>query len=1153
MTARRLLLPAGALLVFAAALTFAFLPAGRRESPRTQAGSAGSARASEAPENAASAPESSPSEAAVPADAPGIREELRGAATEGRVKGRIEVVGKGEPPSGARVYLVTKDPLPDAGALASGMISEALEDPTVWSRPGDLPKPVRGSSRDPHAQARSDGSFEVEVPRKAAEYWALVEAEFHYQERAPRVRVEESGAAPEFIVPVHPGGRVLGSVRAHDGRPVRGAKIRLVPPFDPFSMFAGRGADLIPRETESDEAGNWFLGGVRPGNAFLLAARAEGEGPAVRTGIDVLEGKEVRLDLALPAEGAIAGTVVDEAGRPIAGAKVDAKAGGDPSTLLAMGDHKVDASEDGSFRLGGLAAGEFGVSAEKDGWKRSKRIKVRVEEGATAKGISLVLPEGNSISGRVLDPKGATAKGVAVYAGFEMKAFSMPDPETLAGGTKGYATTKEDGSFRIGGLGKGPFRIRAKAPDESSADASGVKPGTKDLELRLRAPGGLAGIVVDAKTGLPVPAFSLRTLQTALGMLEVKGREKEFHSEEGAFKWTGLPPGTYTISARAAREGHAPARLENLVVKEGVTTPGLVIELQPEAAVRGRVLAAGTGVPVQGALVTTGKPGMFGMLQSMSGDRPEARTDEEGAFRIDALPPGEVTLAATHPDFANGQSESFRLEQGAELRDVEIVLSAGGGVDGFVLGEDGRPISGAWVMANSPAATVFRSAKTDEQGYFRMKALAPGAYQVTSLPMRFDAAADADAMQRMMDGMKATSAEVEEGRVTRVVFGEGEEGGVRVHGRVLSGDRPVSGAILTANPAGMKAGLRMRNSVSREDGSYSIDGVRPGANLFAVQRMDASSGSFTMIEIPVDVPEGPEFTQDLRLPVASIAGRVTDARSGEPLEGIRVSLQREDREEGGMFGGGFFEAQTAADGAYRFEGVKEGRYTVAAGGATFLGSNPKGFGRVIRSALSVADGTVLKGIDFALLPGGTIVGTVRDASGRPVEGASIFFREEGGAVVNRLSEIFTDGGGGFRAPGLSAGTFRVVARASGAGIGTVDGVVVRPGEDTRTSIAVSPGTDLTARVLDPDGKPVAGARASLFDDSGEAVSGFTGVADFVDLFRKGAPGPGEIRVGTYAPGSYQLRVTAAGFRPRDVAVSLGGEAEKAVEVRLERE
>src|SRR5262249_13142952 len=158
---------------------------------------------------------------------------------------------------------------------------------------------------------------------------------------------------------------------------------------------------------------------------------------------------------------------------------------------------------------------------------------------------------------------------------------------------------------------------------------------------------------------------------------------------------------------------------------------------------------------------------------------------------------------------------------------------------------------------------------------------------------------------------------------------------------------------------------------------------------------------------------------------------VTDAGTGEPLEGIRVSLQREDREQEGMLGGGMAEAQTNAEGGYRFDGIKPGRYTVAAGGPTFFGSNPKGLGPEGRRGLQVAEASEAKGMDFALRPGGTIVGTLRDSANRPVEGASLFFRDEDGAVVNRMSEIFTDAGGAFRAPGLSSGTYRVLARAPG--------------------------------------------------------------------------------------------------------------------------
>ncbi|MGH7151747.1 MAG: carboxypeptidase regulatory-like domain-containing protein, partial [Planctomycetota bacterium] len=505
-----------------------------------------------------------------------------------------------------------------------------------------------------------DGSFAVEAPRTAADYWVLVESDYHYQERAPRVRTDGSGNARDVEVPVLLGGRVAGTVRARDGAPVATAEVRLSPDFDPFAMFAGGRGELMPRKTASDAKGAWSIGGVRPGKNLVLSASAEAHGPAVRTGVEVVPGREVRLDLLLPAEGAIAGRVLDESGRPLAEAEVEAAPSGDLRTLLALREGKATSAADGTYRIGGLAAGEYRVSAEKVGWKQSKFAKVRVEEGKTASAEPSVLPEGNAISGRVLDPKGAPAKGILVRANFEASAFTMADPELLSGGTRSRARTAEDGAFRITGLGKGPFKVTARDEDSASAVVTGVKTGTKDLELRLRPCGGVAGIVVDARTEEPIPAFRIETRETALGMMEVKGKEREFRSEEGAFKWGGLEPETYAFRAEAP--DHAPNRVEGVLVREGATTPGLVIRLQPQAVVRGRVIAAGARSPVEGALVTTAPQGAFAIFQSMTADQPEAQTNAKGEFRLGGLPSGDLTLAAKHPDFADGRSAPLRLE-----------------------------------------------------------------------------------------------------------------------------------------------------------------------------------------------------------------------------------------------------------------------------------------------------------------------------------------------------------------------------------------------------------------------------------------------------------------------------------------------------------
>ncbi|HKB17278.1 MAG TPA: carboxypeptidase-like regulatory domain-containing protein, partial [Planctomycetota bacterium] len=690
MTARRLLLPAAALLALVAVL-LAFLPKGApRSTDRSAAVSTLPGVADEPGAPAAPSASGEGSGSAESGPASRVREEIGLGLESGRVEGRL-LFPEGEAPSEARVVLVKENPTPDSGEIVSRAMREALDDPTSWSRPPSafLDK-AKTDRRGPSTRVASDGSFSIAVPRGSGESWALVESDFYYQERAPRVRTDESGNARGVEVPVLLGGRLAGTVRSRDGAPVGAANVDLAPAFDPLSMFSGNRLELSPREAKSDGKGEWSIGGVRAGKNLVLSTSAEGHGPAVRTGIEVVPGREVRIDLVLPAEGAIAGRVTDESDRPLAEAEVKAAPGGDLRTLLALREGKAKTSADGRYRIGGLGAGDYRVTAEKLGWKKSKSTKVRVEEGKTTSAEATVLPEGNSISGRVLDPSGAPARGIDVGARFEANALTMADPAVLSGGTRSLARTGEDGSFRITGLGAGPFKVTARDKDDASAVATGVKPGTKDLELRLRPCGGVAGLVVDAKTEEPIPSFRIQTRETALGMLEMKGKEREFRSEDGAFKWSGLDPGTYAFRAEAP--DHAPAKVENISVQEGATTPGLVIRLQPQAVVRGRVVAAGDRSPVERAQVTTAQQGAFAIFQSMTGERKEARTNAKGEFRLEGLPSGEVALTAKHPDFADGRSAPLRLEAGTILEDVEIVLTAGGGVDGFVYGEGGAPV-----------------------------------------------------------------------------------------------------------------------------------------------------------------------------------------------------------------------------------------------------------------------------------------------------------------------------------------------------------------------------------------------------------------------------------------------------------------------------
>ena len=151
------------------------------------------------------------------------------------------------------------------------------------------------------------------------------------------------------------------------------------------------------------------------------------------------------------------------------------------------------------------------------------------------------------------------------------------------------------------------------------------------------------------------------------------------------------------------------------------------------------------------------------------------------------------------------------------------------------------------------------------------------------------------------------------------------------------------------------------------------------------------------------------------------------------------------------------ETTTDAKGRFRLDGI--GRAPVG------LVARAPGFDEARREARAGET------VELFLFPGATLAGTVRDDEGRPVKGAAV--RAEGDRPWRAPPTERTDARGEFRMAGVRPGEYTVVAREGGRAPG-IAAVVVEPEAEARVSIVLSEGGFVTGRVVDPDGRPLAG-------------------------------------------------------------------------------
>lgn len=387
----------------------------------------------------------------------------------------------------------------------------------------------------------------------------------------------------------------------------------------------------------------------------------------------------------------------------------------------------ANSAADGTFRIGGLAAGEYRLSARPPFGSASPLLPVEME-GVTAGAtdVVVVMTPGGAISGRVTgeDGRPVALASVSVY---------RPDGRRLSG-----TRADGEGAFTIGGLEGGPFRLRASAPDAPrwmghdfsyggrylGAEREGVAAGTDDLAIRLPVGETIAGTVRD-RDGRPVGGEWVRAVllpgqdeaKASMGGYAIQAGRTD---ADGTFEIAGLAPGRYRLDWSWAPGMNARAAILPLAGGESVAAGSANVRLTAgrPGDVRGTVTDE-DGAPVAGVRVEVVPIGAAGGMSGKSG--------EDGAFVVPGLSglfPYRLTVEAR--DYLPATVERVQAGQ----QGVAVRLSRGLSAAGRLLGADGAPKAKTSVRLTHETGKHQASFRTDEVGRFSVSGLMEGAYRV---------------------------------------------------------------------------------------------------------------------------------------------------------------------------------------------------------------------------------------------------------------------------------------------------------------------------------------------------------------------------------------------------------------------------------------
>ena len=620
-------------------------------------------------------------------------------------------------------------------ALLSGNVVDASGSPVagawLWVQPSAASGGWTIGPGAWKATSASDGSFFIAGVASGHAYNLHAEAN-GYARRTLAIPAAPEGATRDTVrVILVRGRRVHGIIADPQDAPIPGAEVALQPVA--ATGDGGYSWDATARKTSvTDARGAFEFPGTRAGRHELTANHPD-HVRVLATAFDVPsgEGAEDVGTLTLEVGAAIEGIVRDFQRRPVAGAQVkvhqdniDHRRPHHPEIGAAVTD------TDGTFRIGGLRAEPANLVVEAEGYERFEMAAVRPQAGSL---IEVQLGEGARLVGRLLDADGEGVANAYIWLRLERN----PSISRTAWSTdprRHEARTDGDGRFHFDAIGAGPWSVEVGG-EQLTEDVGAIRlrPGEeREIELRLRAQGRLAGVVTDTY-GAPVAGAEV-LVQTLDPTGQLTGTHHGARADAGgAYEAHRVPSGPARVVARHPdyRDG-----VREVVIKPG--TNEVDLELRPGWEISGSVTSA-DGLPVALARVEA-HPVEQGSLDELADARRqftprvplEAVTDQEGSYRIGGLDDGRYSLRAHADGYARAASGRFPVRvEGRSVGGIDFVLHRGITLRGVVTGHPPDAFAGIRITA-AQERLLGGMTTPDLEGRFKLDELGPGSWTVSA-------------------------------------------------------------------------------------------------------------------------------------------------------------------------------------------------------------------------------------------------------------------------------------------------------------------------------------------------------------------------------------------------------------------------------------
>jgi uncharacterized GH25 family protein len=593
------------------------------------------------------------------------------------------------------------------GLMISGYVVDKAGDPVEGIRVSCNPLVDNGEGED--VNMVENGTFELRGFSPNVEVHIEVAGRGYSAPRLGPLSTGEEGIEDLQIV-VDAGASIAGVVVDQAGKALPDMYVSASP--------VGGGGSSGGASTEAD--GTFVMKSLAEGTYSLFARRRSSwsSGERGKMEISLTKGQKltgVRLVFERTAGSVIAGRVTNAKREPVEQASINAYSPNGGGNAHAQSD------ADGKYELELDAGGIYTVQAYHQNYTHQIREGVEVGE----RNLDFVLEGRGTVEGQVLD-----ARTCSPIAQFEI-AHQQGLANNVNYQNANYVSFfNEEGRFSVNMLEAGEATIFARATGyaPSLQHVPHVQPNdtTGGVVLRLESGASIEGVVVDMD-GRPI----------AGAQIYLAGRVDQWMIQNAQYGGAGGAAATSDANGEFSIDSLGSELTKITAVHPDFPNTTHNVALAPGQVANVEIVMTG-GATIEGTVFANGEPAANQNVYVSGGPtayHASATTDENGVYRFERVPEGEISVNArvTQDGATRSQGETVSA-RGGFTTTVDLSVIFGSGVIEGQITANGQSVSGGFVVAILQGAQDGESQSVQgmvtEEGSYTVSGLLPGNYRL---------------------------------------------------------------------------------------------------------------------------------------------------------------------------------------------------------------------------------------------------------------------------------------------------------------------------------------------------------------------------------------------------------------------------------------